>query len=188
MLCKCRKERVCLAQGSVTQFNNAGCQGWQKPSISEVSGCQAVLTPLEPMPDPLNHVVPLRWKMAQASIGQIPPAARYLFSLWHCRFCRWDSSWWITTTSCSGTGLVTLAICTCIVSESEGRGCPRHLGTFAISWRSLAMLLVAHRGSRSSPCASRTGLLCLSASIDIHLFSEVSWFYFIFFFRSFCVT
>lgn len=111
-----------------------------------------------------------------------------LSSLWHCRFSKWDSSWWITTTSCSGTGLVTLAICICIVSESEGRGCPRHLGTFAISWRSLAMLLVAHRGSGSSPCASRTGLLCLSASINIHLLSEASWFYLFFFFRSFCVT
>lgn len=47
---------MCLAQGPVTHFCNMVCQGWLKPSISEVSSCQAALMALTLMLCPLNHI------------------------------------------------------------------------------------------------------------------------------------
>lgn len=36
-------------------------------------------------------------------------------------------------------------------------------------------------GQQEQPCPTRTGLLCLSASINIHLLSEAGWVYLLFF-------
>lgn len=85
---------------------------------------------------------------------------------------------WITLTCHSRTSSVPPALSIHSGSSSGGRSCPRVLGTFAISWESLTMLWVAHGVGRSSPYTARTGLLWLSAAVNIHLLSEADWVFF----------
>lgn len=166
---------MCLAQGPVTHFCNTVCQGWLKPSASEVSTGQAALMLLTLMLCPLNYILPqvknsaginkvnfsccpqsvLAMALKSFPSGANMQVSHYnvLQQVWLCSSCTHHPH----------------------LQQREQELEPQQgAGNLCHQLRE-----PGHAVGRS-PCTKRTGLLCLPASINIHLLSETDLVYFFF--------